>query len=1205
MIQSFFAASETWMAVLGHSLWQASLIAVVVGLLLRGLPAKRANSRYGVAVGGLVAVVLSAFVTWSVLRLDLSDLMSPQSGNHSTSIGDADASENSSTDEERTAPRVARSTSSAVSSERNPSSLSSKESSGNPHLLIQGLACLWAVGALLMLSRGIIGQVTVRKWLAESTSQSVDVTELQQLVRDLCARFGLRRVVQVMVSHRLSVPAVVGFLSPVILIPPAMLTGIPVDQWRIILAHELAHVRRWDAIVNLAQLVIESLLFFNPAVWWISRQIRVEREACCDALAASVCGEPVSVAWALVDVATVATNGGSLHLHGALAFAEPANEGELTDRVRRLIDPNKTPRSKVSWIGFAAVILAIAGASVVLSHSADLAVRATAAWMTPKERVDSLVRLEAERNGNFLPTAGTEASESAKSSDELVDRNPEKITVEVVVRMEDGSNVPRTLNWNSTYRTGNSTSSSNLGPPQEDVAEFRNTLTFPPCQLLIAGSIPDRGGAQTPLLSLFAGDPPRTVELVIKPGHPVHVAIQNERQEPVPMARLQSGFQSLIRGTGTTMGYVQLQADDRGEVIVKNVIDARYAFNLQAAGYQRRNLNESFSHPENFTHATPYVITLKTARPTAVRVVDAVTGEGVENAKFRIAHFQEGNGGNSFGFSRTNDRPDVWYDYGTTGSDGRAVLDQLRDNAWYSFVILAPNYAPTLFETTAGQSEQTISLSPPLQVSGQLTGDLTRLQKRYDGKPGYLFSFNSRLGEHVNDYDNVQVDEEGNFTISGLSRSERLVLNLPDQYPTVDLNQSVRDLKYVIKPAAGPASIPRREVVIRLTGVSPDAPARGTLYVSWQHPTIRTDIQNGQLPLRGNEIQLQIPVGAKLNFHEDEVAGYKIASRDQIEIPAGSNPLVIDAPVTVMGGIHGVIRRADGSAADQAFVRVFPIKLPRGVKENEINPSSSRGGSEYLREVPLGGRYRILATEQTVDGYVWSVSGEVTIDEANPIHRSDVQLPRGRDLSVKIINESNQPVANQEVDLGVSFTLKSSISGTSTITTVRTDGAGMATFKGISADQKVDPLTCTLTADVKPVLYRGERLQLDPRKPAVVQLKKGVAASGTVIDTASGRPIPGAEVRLGPRQFKQAAYHGLVRTTTDSQGRFNFQGLEPIEYTGYVEHTSPKGTVIESYGGGFRMSYPNGVEQHSLQGGEKNVRWEVLIHPRARLKPLD
>lgn len=1205
MIQSFFTASETWIAVLGHSLWQATLIAVVVGLLLRGLPAKRANARYAVAVGGLVAVVLSAFVTWSVLRLDSGEGANSESATFASSDKVASAGPMSLTQKVPTQYQASESISTTVPSDAKTSSTSSPQHREGRRLLVQGLACLWAIGAVLMLARGIVGQVTVRKWLAESATQPTDITALQQLVSELCTRLGLRRVVQIVVSHRLSVPAVVGFLSPVILIPPAMLTGIPVDQWRIILAHELAHVRRWDAIVNLAQLVIESLLFFNPAVWWISRQIRVEREACCDALAASVCGEPVSVAWALVDVATVAANSGpKFNPQAALAFAEPANEGELTDRVRRLIDPNRAPRSKVSWIGFAVVLLAIAGASVVLSHSADLAVRATAAWMSPKDRVDNLVRLEAERNGNFLPLADAETAGSPPANSADSDA-PEKITVEVVVRMEDGSNVSRKLNWGSTYRTGNSTSSSSLSPPREDVPEFRQTLKFPPCQLLFAGSIPGGGGAKTPLLSLFAGDPPRTVEMVIKSGDPVHVAIRNERGESVPHAQLQAGFQADIRGSGSTMGSVQLQADGFGDALMEHVIDARYSIDVQAAGYQRQHLAEAFAQPRSFTREAPFVITMKAARPTFVRVVDANTGEGIEKAKFRIAHVQERNHGHGYGFSRANSNPDIWYDYATTIEEGRAVLDQLRDDATYSFVILAPNYAATLFEITAGQAEQTVKLSHPLQVSGQLTGEMSRLQKRYDGKPGYLFSFNSRIGEHVNDYGNVQVDEEGHFAISGLSRGERLELNLPDVYPTFDLKESVGNLKYVIKPAAGPASFPQRDVVIRLTGVSPEAPARGTLYVSWQHPTVRTSTQNGPLPLRGNEIQLKIPVGAQLNFFEDEVAGYKISRRDQIDIVAGSAPLVIDTPVTVMGGIHGVIKHADGTAADQAFVRVFPIKLPRGIKEDEVNPSSSRGGSEYLREVPLGGRYRILAKEETARGYVWAVSGEIAISEESPITQADIQLPTGRDVAMTILDEAGKPIANQEVELEVSFQLKSSAAGTSSRTTAKSNRSGIVTFYGLSVDQKIEPLTCTLTAMMTPHLYRGETVPISISKPTIVRLKKGSTASGTIIDGASGKPIPGAEVRLVPRHFNQATYKGSVTTTTDSQGQFKLQGLEPMEYTGYVEGTSPKGVVFGTRDGGTSISFPAGVNQHSLTAGATDVRWDVSIHPGSKLKPMD
>ena len=91
----------------------------------------------------------------------------------------------------------------------------------------------------------------------------------------------------------------IGWLRPVVLWPPALLAGLSVEQFESLLAHELAHVRRHDYLVNLVQTAIETLLFYHPAVWWLSRRIRHERECCCDDLAVAACGNRLSYARAL------------------------------------------------------------------------------------------------------------------------------------------------------------------------------------------------------------------------------------------------------------------------------------------------------------------------------------------------------------------------------------------------------------------------------------------------------------------------------------------------------------------------------------------------------------------------------------------------------------------------------------------------------------------------------------------------------------------------------------------------------------------------------------------------------------------------------------------------------------------------------------------------------------------------------------------
>jgi beta-lactamase regulating signal transducer with metallopeptidase domain len=86
--------------------------------------------------------------------------------------------------------------------------------------------------------------------------------------------------VQLLVSPLVEVPTVVGWLRPVILAPVGALTGLSPDHVEALLAHELAHIRRCDYLVNMLQSVAEALLFYHPAVWWISGEIRAERELC-------------------------------------------------------------------------------------------------------------------------------------------------------------------------------------------------------------------------------------------------------------------------------------------------------------------------------------------------------------------------------------------------------------------------------------------------------------------------------------------------------------------------------------------------------------------------------------------------------------------------------------------------------------------------------------------------------------------------------------------------------------------------------------------------------------------------------------------------------------------------------------------------------------------------------------------------------------
>ena len=117
--------------------------------------------------------------------------------------------------------------------------------------------------------------------------------------RILRTRMGLTRPVRLLISSLAEGPSVVGWIRPVILLPAATLLGLTPEQLEAVLAHEFAHIRRYDYLVNILQMVVETLLFYHPAVWWTSARIRHERELCCDDLAVSSCGDPLCYARAL------------------------------------------------------------------------------------------------------------------------------------------------------------------------------------------------------------------------------------------------------------------------------------------------------------------------------------------------------------------------------------------------------------------------------------------------------------------------------------------------------------------------------------------------------------------------------------------------------------------------------------------------------------------------------------------------------------------------------------------------------------------------------------------------------------------------------------------------------------------------------------------------------------------------------------------
>jgi bla regulator protein blaR1 len=220
-----------------------------------------------------------------------------------------------------------------------------------------GIVMVWFAGAAACSFRLLMGFISAAA-LRRSRHAAV-LTEWQQTLDRLIERMHVSRRVRLLATDRVDSPSVIGWLRPVILAPVGVLCGLAPEQVEALLAHELAHVRRHDYLVNVLQGIAESLLFYHPAVWWISNQIRAEREHCCDDLAVAASGDVLVYARALAELES--------RRPAQFKAALSANDGSLLRRIRRLTNPVAAHRPAAwgaAWSLGALLLLGIAGVAV-------------------------------------------------------------------------------------------------------------------------------------------------------------------------------------------------------------------------------------------------------------------------------------------------------------------------------------------------------------------------------------------------------------------------------------------------------------------------------------------------------------------------------------------------------------------------------------------------------------------------------------------------------------------------------------------------------------------------------------------------------------------------------------------------------------------------------------------------------------------------
>ncbi|AXT31236.1 M56 family metallopeptidase [Pseudoalteromonas tunicata] len=222
------------------------------------------------------------------------------------------------------------------------------------------MSLIWIAGVIYF-SIKLIVQLYYTSQLPKQSSVLPN-EQLQLLFNTLQQKINVTKRAKLLISLKAEVPMVIGWLKPIVLLPLSMSTGLSLQQIEMLLAHELAHIKRYDYLVNLIQTMVEVLFFFHPAVFWLSKQIRAEREYCCDDAAIACCGTPLAYANTL-------TNAELLRPHHIPTLAMAASGGDLLTRVNRMITQHHcTSNNKGSSTSLAGLLIVFVFVCLVSTH---------------------------------------------------------------------------------------------------------------------------------------------------------------------------------------------------------------------------------------------------------------------------------------------------------------------------------------------------------------------------------------------------------------------------------------------------------------------------------------------------------------------------------------------------------------------------------------------------------------------------------------------------------------------------------------------------------------------------------------------------------------------------------------------------------------------------------------------------------------------
>jgi beta-lactamase regulating signal transducer with metallopeptidase domain/protocatechuate 3,4-dioxygenase beta subunit len=682
-----------------HSLWQFVLIGLLLWAALKILEHRSANLRYLAACFALAAMILSGATTFFALPETAQTVFSAPNPSGEMVSGAASVIPAPHNDivvrrnpELQAGPResnVENREKAKYADVRSARLFGALNETLAPYL--PWISFAWLGGVVILSLRNLGGWIGAHKLRRTGTRPESGV--FSKLAQDLIARLKIGRPVRLLQSALVEVPVVIGWLRPAILLPASLLGEMPVGQLEAILAHELAHVRRHDYLVNLLQTIAETLLFYHPAAWWVSKRIRVEREHCCDDLAVAVCGGRLALGQALT-----AIEAARLGIKPALAASGNSSGGTL-GRVRRLLDP-KSESFGFSKPVSALLVLVLLGLTLI------------AGW-----------RNFASAQGN---TQKTSTAEISSKVDNPKDKKTEEITaakitvgqhtIEGQVTDESGKPVAGALvEWGLYDDPPEKLQTQKTG----DDGRYRLEIRDFGLDYRLGVSAPGKA----PQWKVFYGTwnnhrfvsdekalPPKNFVFKLEPAHRIAGIVVDDQGRSIANAKIKAQTAKIYPESTFEGPTPPMPIPGNGKYEITTNSEGRFTLGNLPAGEVQLGVTAPHRRADDRNYAVDQdcrIMMNGSGRPGIVRakVVDQRTGKPAP--EFRLVQQY------------------VAKPFLITSADGRFQLDgDFIEGEKYSVYIYNPDYAPKTFEISAlpldSKDEPTIELSPGRPLFGRL-----------------------------------------------------------------------------------------------------------------------------------------------------------------------------------------------------------------------------------------------------------------------------------------------------------------------------------------------------------------------------------------------------------------------------------------------------------------------------------------------------